>query len=303
MNCAVILVFCLLGLNAGTETAKALFSELASRDTSAVRCDAIVADLCSRSFNDVGLLAAQNMTRFEKGFLPNWTTNKPWMKLSYPVHVRVRCASETIWYTVVAKASPGSIADVLVESAVGSGAVAERLLYLTELRHRHYSERTRGRLERIAKDHTQPAPIVLAATEILVQRADANVYFPDLLKACDRIENILDRSEQFRRVTDDLRGKMSLENQNRFLDYGFSLLRRINDGRSGRGYFLACHLGRFIGIPPVRDGQGEFTPDQRLPRYHTSVNDGALNELFFQETVDNALRWCHEHFHESTQEG
>ncbi|MES2922205.1 MAG: hypothetical protein V4819_11700 [Verrucomicrobiota bacterium] len=65
-------------------------------------------------------------------------------------------------------------------------------------------------------------------------------------------------------------------------------MEKIDDGRSGAGYFLAIHVGHFLGIPPVRGGKGSFVPDQQLREYQ---GPHGLSESFFQDTVTNARKW------------
>jgi hypothetical protein len=86
--------------------------------------------------------------------------------------------------------------------------------------------------------------------------------------------------------------RLTKENRAKYLSHGFLLLGRIDDGKSGTGYFLAGHLGSVIGIEPVRQGQSPFAPDQRLPEYQ---GKHGLGEAFFQKTVDEAMAWWEKH--------
>jgi hypothetical protein len=172
------------------------------------------------------------------------------------------------------------------------GSDCERTMYLGALRFDgFYTDSTKPILERIASGKSEPAEIRVYAATILVQKADPNAYLQVLIESCEQIKDPLVRSERFRDATVRLSGKLSDANTKAFLNYGFKLLTLIDNGKSGKGYFLAMDLGRFIGIKPVREGASPFMPDQRLPEYQ---GDHGLKDSFFQETVNNARKWWRE---------
>jgi hypothetical protein len=96
------------------------------------------------------------------------------------------------------------------------------------------------------------------------------------------------RGEQFRSGTELLRGSLSFENRKLLYNYGFTLLGQIDDGKTGKGYGLALHLGRFVGIKSIHDVQATFQADQRLPEYQ---GEHGFKDSFFQDTVNNARNW------------
>ena len=288
------IVFILASITSGCDAknTQVLFKELATASTPGVRRDEIVSELSACTFSEVGTQAVQaavqaNDSRLRFSFY-NASTSKPWLEDGCPESERIHSAAVAIWRAVTNRAEAGSLSEPLAILSLEERPEDERMFYLDALRYRHYDQRAKTALERLAHDKTQPPGIGLKAAEILVQKADPDAYMPALIEACDRIKDALPRSEQFRFATQGLAGKLSAESKNLFLNYGFTLLTQIDDGKSGRGYHLACHLGYIIGIEPIRKGKGAFVPDQRLPQYQS---EGNLKENFFQDTVNNAQEW------------
>jgi len=275
----------------GLENAETLFQELTAPGTSGERLDAIVTELSARPFAEAGPQALQEIVRHWGGGIYNPSTDKPWLEERCSDSEKVRYAASAIWHGILERAEPGSLAEPLAKLAQAPRPELERLMALGALRSRHFDERAREPLERLARDPSQPPEIGTKAAEILVRKVDANAYLRDLFAALDRIEDPLTRSERWRGATADLGEELSVESTSSFLAYGFAQLGLIDDGESGIGYFLALDLGKFLRIPPIRPGQGAFAPDQRLPRYQGAHG---LNDVFFQETVDHARSWWRE---------
>lgn len=272
--------------------------ELATFGISGERRDQLVTELSGRSFSEVGVHALHAMCLQKKdeyyGYY-NPRSKKPWLEATCPENERIRLAAAAIWNAVIERAEAGSLSEQLAALSLEPSPEEVRMCCLFALYSGHYNEKAKVSLERLARDKTESREIAVTAAMILVKKEDPNDYLPTLLEACDGIENPLSRSEKFRYSTEGLKvdGSLTIANDNLFLNYGFNLLGKIDDGESGKGYFLAMHLGNFIGIPPIRPGQGPFAPDQRLPEYRGEGKNG-YRSRFFQDTVDNAVKWWRE---------
>jgi hypothetical protein len=101
----------------------------------------------------------------------------------------------------------------------------------------------------------------------------------------------MQRAETFRFSTPNVASsKLSSSNRTKYLTYAFHLLKDIDNGEGG-GYFLALHIGQFLGVTPIRRGLAPFQSDFKLPEYHEAHG---LSKRFFQEPVDRALKWWDE---------
>jgi hypothetical protein len=296
---AIALIFASIATGFAAENTPALFKELATTGTPAVRRDALVTQLSACTFSEVGTQAVQMICRNRNFGFYNPMTSKPWLEERCPESERIRYAAGTIWHTVTERAEAGSLSEPLSKLCLEDRPEDERLIYLNALFYRHYDQRAKAALERLANDKAQPSEIGVKAAEILVQKVDADAYMRVLIEACDRINDSLPRSERFRFATERLAGKISAETKTVILNYGFAQLSKIDDGKSGRGYFLATHLGSIIGIKPIRGGQGAFAPDQRLQQYQ---GEHGLKDSFFQDTVNNAQEWWRKNKKDYVQE-
>jgi hypothetical protein len=285
---AIALILASIATGFAEENTQALFKELAANGTPGVRRDEIVTKLSACTFSEVGTQAVQTMFRSQGFGIYNPMTSKPWLEDRCPESERIRYAAGTIWHTVIKRAEAGSLSEPLAELSLKERPESERMLYLNALFYRHYDHRAKAALERLAHDKAQPPEIGVKAAEILVQKADPDAYMHALIEACDRIKDALPRSERFRFATERLAGRISAESKKMILKYGFAQLTQIDDRKSGRGYFLAIHLGGIIGIKPIREGQVAFAPDQRLQQYQ---GEQGLKDSFFQDTVNNAQEW------------
>lgn len=77
--------------------------------------------------------------------------------------------------------------------------------------------------------------------------------------------------------------RLSAENRTALIRQGFTILRATQATGPGNGYFLAIGLGSTLGI------KGDFKPDQNAPQFKGATG---LDELFYEETVRNALAWA-----------
>jgi hypothetical protein len=283
----IALILASIATGFASENTQALFKELATTGTPGVRREELVVALSACTFSEVGTQAVQAICRSRVGIY-NPGTSKPWLEDGCPESERIGYAAAAIWRAVTERAEAGALSEPLAKLSLEERPEGERMLYLNALFYRHYDQRAKAALERLACDKAQPPEIGVKAAEILVQKADADAYVHVLIEACDRIKDASSRSERFRFATESLAGKVSAESKKMILNYGFAQLTQIDDGKSGRGYFLASHLGSIIGIKPIRTGQGAFAPDQRLHQYQGEYR---LKESFYQDTVNNAQEW------------
>jgi hypothetical protein len=148
------------------------------------------------------------------------------------------------------------------------------------------------RLDRFVRDARESDELRRVIIDALLQNSDQNKYLDLALELSSAGDTPVSRSKYFQFCTRACRAsKLSLENRGKYVRQGFRLLEEIDDGHSGRGYFLAMQVGEFIGIPPVREGQGSFAADSELPEYR---EPGGLKKKFFQNTVNNARKWWEE---------
>jgi hypothetical protein len=269
--------------------ASSLFKELGTAGTSGSRRDEIVVELSKRPFSEVGTQAVQMLcvnvpNAIHYGIAPPVS---PWQDPRLPEEQRIQSAATAIWFAVTERAEAGSLAEQLADAAATRPEV-ERITYLHALFYRHYNEKAKATLERIMRDKTQPPTVGIRAAEILVRNVDVNTYVPNVIESCKRIPDPNSASEQLRNALAELGGKLNAENKKLLLNYGFELLSKIDDGKSGKGYFFASALGNWIGIKSVSPQASAFTPDPMLPKYKGGTG---LSESFFQETVDNARAW------------
>jgi hypothetical protein len=150
-------------------------------------------------------------------------------------------------------------------------------------------ENTVDRLRTIVFDKSEGDSLRNAILPVLYEHHDPSEYLELAIELSSKQHTPLTIAEAFRFAT-PIRGsaKLSKQNRSKYLVHAFQLLTAIDDKMSGHGYFLAMHIGSFIGIEPVRDGQGPFAPDQRLKQYQ---GKHGLKDTFFQKTVDNAIDW------------
>ena len=148
------------------------------------------------------------------------------------------------------------------------------------------------RLDRLVRDHSYPSPLRRQLLEILFKYADPNEYL-DLAIDLTREGTPIRQAEDFRFATPtDQASRFTPANRKKYVVHCYHLLQTIDDGHSGAGYFLATHIGHFLGVKPIVRGESPFKPDQRLPEYR---EDGGLKKSFFQDTVNNARKWWDEH--------
>lgn len=232
-------------------------------------------------------------------------TKTPWLEAQLVPSDRIGCTLSQLWNVLTPPTTERGrlillLLEILEQPAVGAG----RSLVIEELKSRlhygiEYGDKTlpplhdiTTRLGRFARDDTQPTHLRRRVVEILLEHGDPNEYL-DLAIALSNEGDALRRSETFRFTTTMLQPeRLTAQNRKRYLSHCVALLESIDDGRTGKGYFLAMHIGRFVGVKPVRPGQGAFAPDQRRQMYQA---DGGLNQAFFQDTVNNARRWLRNH--------
>lgn len=237
------------------------------------------------------------------------STKQPWSELQLSEGDRIGCTLSQLWHHHIEKGQTRGeliplLLDLLDDSTIGSG----RELAVSELSVRLHFGRSLSdpsippidsilsRLEVLATDAKQPNDFRRSLVTILFEHGDPNKYLASAIELTSAEDTPLRQAESFRFCTPTSNaGKLTAANRKKYLRHSYQLLEQIDDGRSGTGYFLAMHIGQFVGVPPVRDGQGAFAPDQRLPKYQ---GQHGLTESFFQDTVINARKWWSEHKNE-----
>ncbi|MEK7952820.1 hypothetical protein [Luteolibacter soli] len=233
-----------------------------------------------------------------RGYIPEEKLAEPWTdSLQLTLSQAWRYQMDSVARKETYGEKFGTLMSVLEDPKVGQG----RMYALAELHTRIYwgnqhgdkslppMEETLARLSAIALNKAEGTELRLALVPILYEYGDPNEYL-DLAIELSSLEKKPHRmAEAFRLATPVTSAdRLTKANRAKFLNHAFELLRRIDDKKSGTGYFLAGHIGNFVGVSPVRDGQGAFSPDQTLPEYRV---DHGLTESFFQKSVDNAMEW------------
>ncbi len=144
-------------------------------------------------------------------------------------------------------------------------------------------------LDQAARDLGQSLDTRLMVLKTLYRSGDPNQYFDLAIALSEKKDSLIWISEAFRDVI-PIEGfrRLSVENQRKYLEHGFALLKQLDDGKTGAGYHLAADLGRAVGVPPVGKANSPFVPDQSLPKYQ---GPNGLAKSFFQDTVNNAFKW------------
>lgn len=153
-----------------------------------------------------------------------------------------------------------------------------------------------SRLRVIAFNQGEGTSLRQAIVPILYEHGDPNDYLDLAIGLTSKEKSPLAVAESFRFATPVRNSeRLTTENRAKYLNHAFQLLESIDDKKSGAGYFLAMHIGGFVGVQPVRTGQGPFAPDQTLEEYQ---GEYGLTDSFFQKTVDNAMDWWQKHRNE-----
>lgn len=232
----------------------------------------------------------------------------PWLEPRVSEHDRIGLTLKRLWSFYFHNQKPrgehfGLLLDLLENQSIGNARfnvaqVIENNLYWGVPDHDAslppLSE-VLPRLEKIAKNQKESGDLRQRVLGILLEPGDPNRYLDEAIAPCEAESDPLRRSEMFRSIL--LRHvrseKLTPENRAKCLRYGFQLLEKIDDGRSGHGYFLAIDLGHLAGVESTIRGDQPFRPDLHLPQYNKGRN--GLTDAYFQETVDNARKWWSEH--------
>lgn len=232
-------------------------------------------------------------------------TRQPWSEPQLSEGDRIGCTLYQLWSHHIEAArmrgrNIGLMLTLVEEPSIGGA----RYLAIMEVASSLHSERTSPdkslppleniltRLDRLARDAKQPNDLRRSLVKILFEHGDPNQYLDLATELSATQTTPLQQSEAFRNCTPaGPSTKFTKANRKKYLRHCYELLEKFDDGRSGAGYFLAIHIGHFLGIPPVRELQGPFVPDQRLPIYQ---GPHGLSESFFQDTVNNARKWWNE---------
>jgi hypothetical protein len=229
-------------------------------------------------------------------------TKKPWLEIQFGVPDRIQFTVSQLWFLNTEGSTPsghlvGLMLALIEDPSIGPG----RSVAVSDLRIRLHNGKYSAdptvpplgnilrRLDRSVRDATMPNAIRRSIVAILFEHGDPNHYL-DLAIELTSAEGAPGyQAEAFRNCTPMFQSAAFTDaNRRRFVRHCYDLLDKIDDGRSGAGYFLAGHVGSFLSITPIREYAGPFAPDSHLPKYQNN------RESFFQDTVANARKWWDE---------
>jgi hypothetical protein len=148
-----------------------------------------------------------------------------------------------------------------------------------------------ARLERIVRDEKQSLAFRQSVLYVIFINAPLDGYLDLAVQMAAKEPTPLKRAEAFHEMTRCAEsGRFSEKAGKRFVRLCFENLESINDHRSGDGYSLAMGIGHFLKIQAVVRSQGPFAPTWELPKYQGTNKDPQTNG-YFQDTVDNAMKW------------
>jgi hypothetical protein len=236
-------------------------------------------------------------------------SDKPWLAEYYRVEDRISMTLSKLWFAHMdrektVKRSHGLMLELLDNDFLTIG----KLMALNAIpRYLNWPRGTGGadsipdlptpdiilaKLDRIVRDEKQYLECRRKALEIIFKYGDPSNYVEMAVNLASSEPTALKKAEAFRMSTQTESSRFSEEGRKKYVRHCFEYLEIIDDHHHGHGYFLALRVGDFLGIPPVRAGQGSFSPDQTLPKYQGT---NGLNEDFSQDTVNNAMKWWAEH--------
>jgi hypothetical protein len=232
-------------------------------------------------------------------------TEQPWSEPGLSEGDRIGCTLRQLWSRhMKAAKTRGQHIDLMLAILEDASIGAGRRLAMAEISSRLHFGRAFAdpslppldgvlpRLDRLASDAKQANDFRRPLIAILFEHGDPNQYLELAIRVSSLEDTLLGQAEAFRFCTPTFESDRFTEaNRKKYVRHCFELLEKTDDRRTGTGYFLAMHVGEFLGIPPVSAGQGSFAPDQGLPRYQ---GGNGLSESFFQDTVNNALKWWDE---------
>jgi hypothetical protein len=230
------------------------------------------------------------------------STKEPWKEARLADLYRVQFTLLQLWnYQLEEKAQRmehvGLLLDLLEAPDIGYGRYLALHQIIEVLNHGlpYNSDKTPSaesilkRLDVLARDTRQPEDLRQHLLTVLFQYGDADKYFDLIIKLIADTRNVASKGGILTSCAPPgLAVRLTGENRRKYVRLSFEYIEDTNDGFSGHGYHLACTVGSFVGVKPVRDGQGSFAPDQNLPKYQDS---NGLKKSFFQDTVNNALKW------------
>tara|TARA_R110002049_G_scaffold111268_1_gene260402 strand:- start:355 stop:1275 length:921 start_codon:yes stop_codon:yes gene_type:complete len=232
------------------------------------------------------------------------STKEPWSEDGLIPGDRIGCTLRQIW-SEFTKSSPERATHlaVFLDLLEHTPAGEERSLPITEIRVRYEFGAALGdkslppfanilpRLDRLVRDDMFPVTLRRQLLEILFEQADPNPYLDTAIEI-SKGGTKLQEAEAFRFATPTMQAsRFTPENRKKYVVHCYKLLESIDDG-SGTGYFLAMHVGQFLGVKPLVPYSSPFQPNQKLPEYQ---DNRGLKKSFFQDTVINAKKWWDEH--------
>ena len=290
----IIAIICFLLLLVNTTLLADELDLLVNRNTSSEMCGKLYSSLCKKDFSEIAPKLAKLITTHPviTGIGPQ--TNKPWNEKQLSQDDRIGCTLWQLWRYHVIRVKQKSYAECieLMMSIFGNTKAKdrERQIALREISSNlHFGvspygrtlsttevNKTISRLDKYVFDESESIALRKSILPILFEHGDPNKYLNLAIEITNIETNPLVKVQSFWNVTPPYNtDKYTPENRNKYLKYAFDLLKQVDDGKTGKGYFLARHIGRFVGA------ENEFPPKKNV----------SGNDSYFQETVNNALKW------------
>jgi len=261
--------------------------------TSKIRGE-LYASLCKKDFSKMAYKLAKLKTTHSVISSIGPQTKKPWNEEQLSLGDRIGCTLSLLWRYHVIRVKQKSYAECieLMMSIFGNTKAKdrERQIALREIASNlHFGvspygrtlsttevNKTISRLDKYVFDESESIELRKSILPILFEHGDPNKYLNLAIEITNIETNPLVKVQLFWNVTPPYNtDKYTPENRNKYLKYAFDLLKQVDDGKTGKGYFLATHIGRFVGV------KNKFKPDKNPSEC----------DSFFQKTVDNALKW------------
>lgn len=236
------------------------------------------------------------------------STKQPWSEERLSYHDRIACTLYQLWYEQMSDQNTRLNCGELMLEMVDNETlgISARRIALEEIRvprmnsagAKHPAElppreAILSTLDRIVRNEAEPAEFRRSVMSVLFANGDPNIYIGLAVHLASYEPTASRRAEAFRMCTSADSSRFTEEGRKKYVRQCFEYLEQEDDHQSGSGYFLASHLGVFLHIPPIRRGLGNFAPDQKLPKYQGP--EGLKGGGYYQDTVDNAMKWWAEH--------
>lgn len=255
-------------------------TKLASENTSNVDRDALVerlkrSEVSTTAAPILGLIR-DYASPSEPGMSP-----QPWMDDSLSHRAKVWYASHAVWDGLFHGKSDPAKTRILLKLLHHHQDSYSRGVVLEQLR-RHWTDGAEAQVASLLKAKETSDSTKLDALRVLLEQVGEK-YVSHALHFIQAAPSE-DKRNRYLRVFNvgDRFFKYSRKNRDEIVALGFAILEADATPGTPKGYFLARQLGYFLQVPR------KFSPDQGDPQYQGS---SGLHEIFFGDTVTNAIEW------------